>query len=704
MEKFSLHYSPFTFNQKEEFIKKTCHNMKFVGTIHKKIKYANVACSFDIETTSFYYHSSQQELLKGATMYIWQFGINGYVIIGRTWDEFITLINEIAEKLALYDKKRLIVFVHNLGYEFQFMRKWFNWLAIFAKDVRKPLYCLNDRGVEFRCSYFLSAYSLEKVGEHLTKYPVKKLVGALDYSKIRHSKTELTQEELNYCINDVLVVMSYIQEYIEREGYITNLPLTNTGVVRKFCRLYCLKKDGKSIKRYEKYRRLMASMIISGENEYKQLKRAFQGGFTHSNAYMTGKVINNVYSFDFTSSYPYVMLSEKFPMSRGQLVNIESVEELKKYLNLYCCIFDITFFNISPLLTFENPISREKCYKCKNPVVNNGRIVTAEEITLTITEVDFWIIKQFYTWDKVQIFNCRIYQKDYLPKNFVLSILELYRKKTELKGVEGQEVEYMVSKNMLNSAYGMSVTDIVHEEIIYNGEWEKGKGDYEKEISHYNTSKNRFLFYPWGVYVTAYARKNLFTGILECGRDYIYSDTDSIKFLNLQKHENYFIRYNNYVLEKLKAAAKYHELDFDLFTPKSKKGEVKIIGIWDYEGEYLRFKTLGAKRYLVDTGNKIQITVAGVNKKTANKYLLDTYGKDGIFKAFNDLMYIPKEHTGKLTHTYIDEEIEIMLTDYNGVKNKVYEKSFTHLEKADFTLSISKEYLDFMQGVKTSED
>lgn len=701
-ENFSLHYTPFTFEQKDDFIKKTCENIPFKKS-NKKISFANVACSFDIETTSFYY-SSQQEKLKGACMYIWQFGINGYVIYGREWTEFIDLLKTIAEKLGLYDKRRLVCYVHNLGYEFQFMCKWIEWNSIFAKDIRKPLYCLSEWGIEFRCSYYLSAYSLQKVGEHLQKYKVKKLVGYLDYEKLRHSKTVLTENEIAYCVNDVLVVMAYIQEYIEREGYISNLPLTNTGVVRKFCKNYCIRSKGKSVKKYEEYRRIMAGLTVDGETEYKQLKRAFQGGFTHANAYKAGIIIKNVHSFDFTSSYPFTMLSEKFPMSKGKLVNIKSVDDLKKYLNLYCCIFDLTLYNVNPILTFENPISREKCYQCENPIINNGRIVTADKITITLTEIDFYIIKQFYSWSKAEIFNCRIYEKNYLPKNFILSILELYRNKTELKGIEGKEVEYMVSKNMLNSSYGMSVTDIVHDNITFDDEWHKEKGDAEKEISKYNISKNRFLFYPWGVYVTAYARKNLFTGILECNNDYIYADTDSIKFTNLEKHENYFVRYNNYVLDKLKQAAKYHDLDFNLFTPKNKHGEVKIIGIWEYEGCYKRFKTLGAKRYLTDTGDKIQITVAGVNKKTANDYLLKTYGEKKIFSAFNDLMYIPADYTGKLTHTYFDDELEIMLEDYNGVKSRIYEKSYTHLEKAEFTLSITSQYLDFMKGVKISED
>ena len=51
-----------------------------------KVCYYNIPCAFDIETTSFYDNSE-----KVGLMYIWQFGINGHVFIGRLWDEFIEL-------------------------------------------------------------------------------------------------------------------------------------------------------------------------------------------------------------------------------------------------------------------------------------------------------------------------------------------------------------------------------------------------------------------------------------------------------------------------------------------------------------------------------------------------------------------------------------------------------------------------------------
>ena len=667
-------------------------------TTSKRKQYYNIVCAFDIETTSFYNQLDE----KCAIMYCWQMAINGRVIFGRTWDEFIKVLNRLTEFFNLYSGRRLIMYVHNLAFEFQFIRKRLEWENVFSIETRKPLYALTTGGIEFRDSYLLSGYSLAKLGDNLQKYMVKKLVGDLDYSKVRHSKTPMTEKEIAYCENDVLVVSAYIQEEIEKAGNITRLPLTKTGYVRNYCRSKCFYGDDRhktSTKTYQKYRELILNLPLTGD-EYKQLKRAFQGGFTHAAARFSGKVEKNVDSIDFTSSYPYVLLSEQFPMSSGRLVEIHSKEEFQKYINLYCCLFDVEFTNLTPKFINENYISLSRCYQHEKAVVNNGRVVSADKILTTITDVDYTVIEKTYDWDSMTIYNFRIYNRGYLPTNFVKSILKLYSDKTTLKGVEGKEVEYLVSKGMLNACYGMTVTDIVRDEIIYSDEWDIEKADVESDIEHYNKSRNRFLFYPWGVWVTAYARRNLWNGIIAFGDDYIYSDTDSIKCLNIENHFDYINEYNNTVKRKLQVAANYHKIDFELFQPKTIKGIKKLIGVWDWETEkekYTRFKTLGAKRYMIEQDGKINITVAGVNKKTAVPYLVKTYGNK-IFDAFTNDLTIPKEYTGKMTHTYIDERRTGTITDYLGNTNTYDEYSGVHLENAEYSLSLSQAYIDFLKG------
>lgn len=700
----------------------------------KGVYFFNIPCSFDIETSSFYrdeygtqYDYAEKMQVKEhdktfnpeklVTMYIWQFGINGNIIIGRTWKEFLEMCDVISDTLALDEKKRLIVYVHNLSYEFQFMAHLFEWFKIFSIDTRKPIYAITSGFIEFRCSYLLSGYSLAKLSSQLVKYHVEKLVGDLDYSKIRHSETPLTEKEIGYCVNDVRVVMAYIQEKIEQDKGIQNIPLTKTGYVRIYCRNKCLYwYNEKGRQRNFRYLELMNELQISNVKEFDTMQRAFMGGFTHANAYYSNEVMHDVASFDFTSSYPYVMISEKFPMSHGIEVQIKSKEEFYTYLDKYCCIFDVYFRDIITTDVNENYISISKCFMRKGAVENNGRIVCAKEIMLTITNVDFDIIKRYYTWEEMKVNTIYVYKRDYLPTEFVKAILKLYGDKTQLKGVRGKEVEYLKSKEMVNACYGMTVTSPLRDEYLFADEWiveEPNEVERCDMLYKYNHSKNRFLFYPWGIFVTAYARRNLFLGIRAFGDDYIYSDTDSIKAINYKNHMDFINAYNDLVSMKLKAACEFHKIPIELTRPKTIKGVEKPLGVWDFEGVYETFKTLGAKRYMVKEKQALTIngkdydyslTVSGLNKQKAIPYLLETYGESGIFEHFTDYLHIPPSATGKNLHTYLDYEFSGKVVDYLGNENTFHEMSATHLEPTDYNLNLSILYLQYLKGLKLKND
>lgn len=662
---------------------------------NKRVEYYNVPAGFDIEVSSFYQGEKKPENKRGV-MYIWQFGIFNLVTTGRTWKEFEVLISMLQKILSLDENRRLVVYVHNLPYEFQFIRKHFDWDEVFILTERKPVYATTG-GIEFRCSLKLAGgKALANVAKDLQKYKVEKAVGNLDYEQIRTPLTPLTEKELLYCENDIRVILCYIQEKIEQDGDITKIPLTNTGYVRNYCRKECYS-------RWKPYRKVMESLTLEAD-EYSQLKRAFQGGFTHANAHYVGKVLDKVGSHDFTSSYPAVMVLEKFPMAKAEYIsNGINESELMELLITRCCLFDIEIWGLMPKLFQEHPISRYKCPVCENAIVDNGRIVMAEHIITTITEQDFFVYTEFYTWDRIEIKNLRTYQKNYLPKNFVQSVLNLYEKKTVLKDVEGEEINYMISKNMINAAYGMMVTDPIRDELTYSDNtFYTIPKNIAEGIDKYNTNIRRFLFYPWGVWVTAYARANLFSGIVEMGDDYVYSDTDSIKSINTERHEDYYNSYNAQILQKIEAASQYHNLDKSLFAPYTKKGKQKIIGVWDDEGVYDKFKTLGAKRYLTmkgvqSTEPKYMITLAGSNKKKTMEYLV---GTGDPFGNFTDGLSIPPENSGRLILSYIDNETTGTVVDMFGVPYEYHELSSIHMEKSEYNLSMSEEFVRYLEGLR----
>lgn len=681
------------------------------------VSYLNLPASFDIETSSFYDDNKE----KVAIMYVWQFGINGTIIMGRTWEQYNYLIKMLHHFFDLNCKKRILIYVHNLGYEFQFMRGWFKWDEVFAPKKRRPLIALNG-GVEYRCSYFLSNYSLANVGALvLQKYKVEKMVGDLDYSLVRTPITPLTSKEIGYCVNDVRVVMSYIQEKIEQEGDIIKIPLTNTGNVRRYVRARVFgdkSVDPKKIRR--QYTDLMQALRIRSTEEYQQMKRAFQGGFTHASAQYSRKIlkydeVGEIGSMDLSSSYPYVCVSSYFPMSgvQEEYSCIKSMSFFRQLMAKYCCLFDVEVRGLKPKFEYENMLSESKCNIEGNYATNNGRVIWAEKLQTTMTELDFDTFEKFYSWDGLKILNLRTYRRGYLPKNLILAILDLYEAKTSLKGIEGKEVEYMVSKNMINSTFGMMVTNIVRAEECYTDEWIERKITEESTVSQltgYNNDFNRFLFYGWGVYVTAHARHNLFSAILEFGEDYVYCDTDSLKGLNFSAHQKYIQDYNDNVFLSLFEMCDHYGIDFEKCQPKTKKGIKKLIGVWDIEDSYTMFKTIGAKRYIYEYASgphkgELGLTCAGVNKKAALKYLLEKWdlSHEQVMFNFDYGLYLPPGQGGKMNVTYIDKPWAGFVKDFRGEEWYCEERSYVHMEEGSYYLTLTGEYMNFLKGLQHVE-
>ena len=710
-----------------------------------RVKYYNVPASFDIETTSYTTFGT-----KRATMYLWSFCLNGSTILGRTWIEWKKVISFLSNHLKL-NNVRLVIYVHNLGYEFQFMRKWFQLSDVFAVKERRPVHAQLTEGIDLKCSYLLSNYALSYIGANLLrKYKVTKDVGALDYSKLRHSKTPLTEEEVWYSVHDVQVVTSYIQEKIENEGGINEIPLTNTGYVRRYCREFCftqMQKDPTMVKKISaRYHERMKSMRIMSQCEYDQLHQAFAGGFTHAAPLHSSELLENVGSADLASSYPAVMVMKKFPMSRGTFVGNITESQLNYLISKeYCLLFTVRLSGVTPAFVYENYISLSRCTDVsKDVVVNNGRVSSASYLQLSVTEQDWDIIKRCYNYEKVEFFNVRYYLSDYLPRPFILSILHLFANKTSLKDVEGRETEYMVSKNMINSAYGMSVTNIIRDLYEYSNDegWHSEDADVEEQLDKYNNNHNRFLFYAWGVWVTAHARHNLWDAIFEFGEDFVYADTDSIKGLNFDKHLTFFKKYNFNIECQIIAASRILNIPMEFYTPKTPKGKKKMIGVFEIEDSYKLFKTIGAKRYIYEYENgKLLFTVSGVNKHFGVPYLLMEYcrvapelsdlvslayspdpsleqeSKEALnqiiemhnrgdinylpaFEAFNDGLYFPSEYTGKQTLTYVDEMFADALTDYTGVTHIVAEQSYIYMEPQSYYMSQTEEYKRFLEGYK----
>lgn len=705
----------------------------------KEIQYCTTIASFDIEVSSVYINGEKRSI-----PYIWQIAIQDYVFYGRHFDDIVEMFDTLHKIFDTNSDKRLIVWVHNLAYEFQFIRKYFKWLDVFLLDERKPIKALSEIGIEFRCSYLLSGMSLADLGSKgIHQGKVQKMVGDLDYSLIRHEKTKLTDEELLYCINDVLVVVEYITEQVNElyEGCITKLPATKTGAVRIYVRSLTSDNEDSYIK--SSYRDKISRLTVE-LREYLCLTRAFAGGFTHANPNYIGSIIENVASADISSSYPAVLCMEKFPMSKGKYITINGDYSIfDKAMETGLLVFDVGFRNVKSKYDFEHILQSAKCTRKRKAKIDNNRIVSAEEIVTTMTSVDFKEFVKYYDFDEMAIDGFWYYEADYLPRELVEAILRLYVDKTKLKDV-GQDLLYMLKKSNLNSVYGMMVMAILRElveyddengifkiteakfsecvdkeviknvEDLYNNTFNKvfGKDQVYNmylSVKKYNETYSRFLFYPWGVFVTSYARQRLQDFILKTANDHVYSDTDSDKFMNVENHLQDIEDFNREIDKKIDAICDHYFFDKSMYYPEDIKGVKHPLGYFENEtGDhpYRRFKTLGAKRYLVEKWNKkkqdyeVEVTCAGVNKKKGSKYIAS---QDEPFVFFDDYMTIGPANSGKTTAAYIDTEEEFDCTDYNGVTDHCIVKSGIHIEPTSFELKIDPSFKRFLCSIENKK-
>lgn len=647
----------------------------------------NTPVSFDTETSSFF--TDQYE--PCALVYVWMFGIDDYVVYGRHLDEFQELISKMETTLTEYGYK-MFSFVHFLKYDFSFIKKYFGWDTVFSRANREPLYARTGN-IEFRDSLVLSGgQSLARIGKNL-RVPTLKAVGDLDYSLIRHNETPLTQRELHYCEYDIRVLNQYIREKIEDEGGIDKIPYTNTGYVRRYVRNECFKRRGR-------YMELMDRLTMTPD-AYLQMERAFMGGSVGANIARIGKTIKNVHSYDIKSSYPYVMVTGYYPMSYGLPVkDKEANQRIEELVTSHCCQFTLEAWDVSPKYDFCCPISYHKLLDSAGVSKAGGRVNYAAYLKMNVTELDYDTYKKFYDFNGgTRISRMRIFTRGYLPEPIVRSVFKFFYDKTTLDGVKGKEKEYMISKNMLNSIYGMMVEKILRDIILYDEDFKKEKPNIVNEVVQYNEKRNRFLFYPWGVWVTAHARWRLFDAILNMGNDFVYCDTDCVKFVG--NHQKYFDMVNKMARKSLMETGRRLHMKREELFPVSPSGSEKCLGVWEHEHDYDAFKTLGAKRYMTLENEKYSLTVSGTRPDTTLEYILrqSLVTSQSPFDIFKEGLVIPPEYSHRTVSKFFDDERCGWVKDYLGNKAWFSAPSGVYTEGAPYTFSITEEMIDAIEAL-----
>lgn len=640
-----------------------------------KTLFRNCMCAFDIETT--YLDDVEQSI-----MYIWQFAVmdlrngNIWYCFGRTWEQFTKLLDSF-----YHEGITVLVWVHNLSYEFQFMRHWlpFQKDKIFALKSRKVVRADID-GVQFRCSYIQTNKSLDAFTRDMGVVHQKLSGVEFDYSKKRYPWTEMTTEELQYCCNDVVGLLESMQVRMRMENdTLYSLPLTSTGYVRR------LAKEAMRKFNHNQLQAMMCDVDV-----YKLLRLEFRGGDTHANRYHVNKILENVASYDRASSYPDVMLNYRFPMSAFTPRMITDIGELEKKCQIRDCCF-IAVFTITNLqqrdIYYGAPyLSLDKAVEISGQVVDNGRILSANKAVYVFNDIDWKIVKSEYVGE-VEISQVYIAKYGYLPQAFRDLVIDLFHKKTSLKNVDGQELNYMRSKELINSLYGMCAQNPVKPDVIYMDEPDQAFTledivDIGEKLEKYN--KKAFLLYAWGCWVTAWARLKLKEMINIVGDNFVYCDTDSVKFLVRDDYKRIVARIEEYNqgLKELSISNKGYADD--------KKGITHYLGVYEYEETYKQFKTLGAKKYAYTRQDgTFKITIAGVPKKAGAREM-------GTIENFN--VGFVFRNSGKLESVYNDSDYGTYYTD-DSSEHRIEIRSNVVLRESTYEIGLSLEYMYLLASV-----
>lgn len=652
----------------------------------KKIGYKNVLCSFDIETTRL-------PEIEQSFMYIWQFAIYFLendeidVIIGRTWDEF----NMLLENLSNDDNEaKYLIFVHNLSYEFQFLRAIHTFTSdeVFLLKSRKVLKCEFDR-FEFRCSYLQTNMSLDSFTNKMMVEHQKLSGEEFNYEKKRFSWTELTDYEINYSINDVIGLVEAMVKRMRLFGdNLYTLPLTSTGYVRRQAKkqLFGWSKKHKN--------------IFPDINVFDLLEEAFRGGDTHANRYYAniklekkGKILG-IGSYDRSSSYPDVIENCLFPMTKFQFLGKIDIKDVERKITIgKALLFRCKIYNIEQIDKYYGApyISFSKCREVVGKILDNGRILSAEYLETTLTDIDYNIIKKEYKWENIEITVC--YESKYgeLPEQLKQLARTYYTDKTELKGVEGQEIYYNMQKALLNAIYGMMVQSPVKPELLFLENVESNfhvDDSVSRETLLTEYTKKSFLPFQWGVWTTAWARLRLKEGINIVGERYVYSDTDSVKYIKIENDDidAKFLEYN----EKRKADSLRNNA-----YATDPSGKTHYMGVYEFEELYTQFKTLGAKKYVYRSENgKLHATIAGVNKKKA-PVELEKYNGIDSFKigfTFSD--------AGGTESVYNDTDYGY----YSTENKKIYIGKNVVIRPSTYTIGITEEYTRILSDARNLKE
>ena len=626
---------------------------------HKITKYATSYICLDTETS----HDSNER----GWVYQWAAKLSGLYVYGRKPSEIIDFMRIVAEHYHLSAEKKIILYIHNASYDLQylklFLRQYDPTAEFLAIDSHSIIQC-DVLGFKILCSYKLTNLSLAVLADNYAE-TYDKAVGEIDYNIVRYQDSKLSLDsDWYYMFSDVAAQDDGIKGYLKMQGYryAFRAPITSTGFVRANCRKAAKTEDG--------WRQEFQDSRLDLE-QYNLCRQAFMGGvciasFKYSNTTIRG---DNLRHKDFCSSYPARQILNYMPVGKPNWYGeVESVDELEELCEEYCCVFVLTLDNVHIKQGVTAPcIPSSKCIHLENELKLNGKVVSADTLTIIVCELDYkWIKKQYDYDEAIGVDKMLIFERGEAPEWLKKEVFNYFKYKCTLAQ---DDILRVKSKNMLNSIYGMTATAILRDIFKMSDDYiiepeKKSDDDKRTALNKYYKSYNNFMPYQLAIWTTAHARDALYTMIEAVGYEFfLYCDTDSVFYIETPE--------NKKRMEKYAAECRQRAIDGGGYV-----GD-KFLGEPTDEPELKSFRAIHAKCYAMEEWDKkkqkfcLNVVIAGIPKGATKwingKPVFKTNAEElgNIDNLKDDFVF---EHCGGTRCVYVERPISVEIINGHEIE------------------------------------
>lgn len=441
--------------------------------------------------------------------------------------------------------KNMRLYYHNLKFDGEFLLAYllrqskYKSVTTLEGNVRKlknneynyvistkgQFYCmkinLGGKTIEIYNSYLLMPYSLKRIGESFkTKH--KKL--EMEYRGVRYANCPVSEEELRYIKNDVLVL---------KEALNIMFDAGHTRMSIGSCCLY----EFKHMRSYDQrlYPDVYGIEVPEGipyKTAGDYIHKSYYGGWTHLKKGEENKIHRNGFTIDANSLYPSVMHSKsgnRYPVGQPTFFT----KEIPKFLNdkryYYFVRINCSFRlkpNYLPFIQIKNSLYYRSTVNLETSDIYDYRYhkyythiqtengIEPIRVNLTLTCVDFKRFLEFYYVDYEVLDGCYFATEIGIFDEY---IEHYYKQKEVSKGAKREE-----AKLFLNNLYGqMAKSPDSSYKVAYLDDKGRVKYNLVKE------SKKKPGYIPIGSAITSYARDTTIRVAQRNYEGFIYADTDS---------------------------------------------------------------------------------------------------------------------------------------------------------------------------------